>query len=94
MLISSTKKTPMPDNVTSQAHMVNNREYKKRLLDSKGDPVATSKIVSKGISLSLEKLPGCNLRRFIVCSNSPVKRSNFQGQKGPHGLCIGQHKCS
>lgn len=69
-------------------------------LAEKGNPVATSKIVSKGIGLGLEKLPGRNLRRCIVCSNKdggPVKRSNLicsKCKKGLHGLCIGQHKCS
>ena len=48
--------------------------------------------------LSLEKLPGRNLRQYVVCSNkrTGIKRSNLvcaRCKKGFHGICAGKHNC-
>jgi len=51
------------------------------------------------INLGLEKLPGRNLRRCVVCSSkdrSAVKRSNLicaRCKKGLHGVCLAKHSC-
>lgn len=74
-------------------------DLEEKWLLHKNRPETATPSTSSPQSFGLEKLPGRNLRRCVVCSSkdySAVKRSNLicaRCKKGLHGVCAVKHTC-